>query len=73
MHCHEFSMNTDKYVGMDRVTVERPQTELTVPLPLVLVAVETTDEQAFIEPPVPRCRSHPLIAAHALRGPPFLA
>ena len=73
MHCQEFSMNTDNYVGMDQVTVERPQTELSIPLPLLLVAVECNDEPEFIEPPVPRCRSHPLIAAHALRGPPFRA
>ncbi len=73
MHCQEFSMNTDNYVGMDQVTIERPQTELTVPLPLPLVAVESTDDQEFIDPPVPRCRAHPPRAAHTLRGPPFLA
>jgi hypothetical protein len=35
MHCQEFSMNTDNYVGMDQVTIERPQTELSIPLPLL--------------------------------------
>ncbi|HMQ77362.1 MAG TPA: hypothetical protein PKE21_14525 [Flavobacteriales bacterium] len=73
MHCQEFSMNTDDYVGMDPVTVGRPQSELTVPLPLLLIAVETTEEQTFIDPPVPRCRSAPTVSAHSLRGPPFLA
>ncbi len=73
MHCQEFSMNTDNYVGMDQITVERPQTEVSVPLPLLLVAVVATVDQEFIDPPVPRCRAHPPRAAHTLRGPPFLA
>lgn len=71
MHCGTISADTDNYTSVIQDFHFQKNIDFIVPIEYSLeLKSETKENQTFLLPPEPNCRSAPLIADNPLRGPP---